>query len=318
MRLRASLLGLLLLASPAAAQTAKPGVPEPDRATLLKRAAVAVSAGRRAEAATLLREAADRFQSVRALLQLAELQSNGGDSKGALDSLTRARTLAPNAEGVLAALARRLGKSPLPALQAWEPLARMHPKVAEYQLGLGTALADAGDLRAAVAALKRSQALEPNRASTLVALGIALNGLGAYAEAREPLTRSLELEPDNTDAAAALAEAEVGVGDLASAEAHAWRALTRSPAHATANLALGMVLLSRDRPAEAREALQTAAAADPRSAKAEHQLALVCTALNDGDGARIHEAESRRRADEARARVERLWETLGRFDGDEP
>ena len=49
----------------------------PDRAALLAQASAALTAGRRDEAKRLLKETADRFQSVAALLQLARIQSGG-------------------------------------------------------------------------------------------------------------------------------------------------------------------------------------------------------------------------------------------------
>ncbi len=54
-----------------------------DKAALLMQATAAITAGRRDEAKQLLRTAADRFQSVQALLQLARLQSGEGDVQAA-------------------------------------------------------------------------------------------------------------------------------------------------------------------------------------------------------------------------------------------
>ena len=69
---------LMLTAIPAPAQTPRPAPAGPDREQTLKLAADALAAGRRDEAARLLRSAADRFQSVQALLQLARIQSGNG------------------------------------------------------------------------------------------------------------------------------------------------------------------------------------------------------------------------------------------------
>ena len=51
----------------------------------------------------------------------------------------------------------------------------MCPDVAPYQHMLGVALMHAGDMPAALDALRRAETLEPNRASTLLALGAVLN-----------------------------------------------------------------------------------------------------------------------------------------------
>src|SRR5437879_2169664 len=89
------------------------------------------------------------------------------------------------------------------------------------------------------------------------------------------LVHALDLEPENIDALAALAEAEAGLDELAPAEDHARRALRRAVAHPTANLVMGIVLMKRERYAEAREALDKAIAANPDSPDAPYQLSLA-------------------------------------------
>ena len=151
--------------------------PAQDRAALLKTAASALEAGQRAEAKRLYAEAADRFQSVGALLQLARLQTGEGDSSGAMTSLLAARGLAPNSEEVLSALAQvaLAARLPVPAAGALDALTRMCPDVAQYQYLFGVAMMTAGDMVRATDALQAADRLEPNRALTLTALGLALN-----------------------------------------------------------------------------------------------------------------------------------------------
>src|SRR5438045_3868317 len=119
----------------------------PDRAALLAQASAALTAGRRDEAKRLLKETADRFQSVAALLQLARIQSGDRDLAAALDSLQRARALAPNSEEVLSATAQLAlaGHLPVPAAGALGALTRMCPDEAHYQYLFGVALLTAGD-----------------------------------------------------------------------------------------------------------------------------------------------------------------------------
>jgi tetratricopeptide (TPR) repeat protein len=272
---------LVLMLSPA---------PQPDRAAVLKSASEAMSAGRKDEAKRLLRDAGERLGSVRALLQLARLQSTEGDVPGALETVRAARRLAPNSEEVLFAygqvsLAARL---PVPAVLALESLARLCPTVAQYHYLLGIALVRAGDMPSASESLERARALDGDRPLTLIALGLVYNQQKRYAEARTGLVRSLELDPDNVEARAALAEAEAGLDDMASAERDATLALARSPQNARANLVIGMVRMTQQRYAEARDALLAAAAADPQSPKADYQLSLVYARLGDQPAADRH------------------------------
>ena len=129
------------------------------------------------------------------------LQSEDGDAAGALDSLRRARAAAPNSEGVLSAFAQMslAAGAPVPAIRALESLTRICPTVAQHHYLLGVALMRAGDMPAAVEALRAADRLEPDRALTLVALGIALNNRQLYADAKPFLARSLALEPENVD-----------------------------------------------------------------------------------------------------------------------
>jgi tetratricopeptide (TPR) repeat protein len=260
-----------------------------DRDLALKLAGVEQAAGNAGMAERQLRSLAERFHSVQALLQLARLQSSRRDPAAAVESLARARALAPNSEEVLSASAQLslALRAPVPAILALEPLARMCPTVAQYPYLLGVAFMQAGDMQAAVAPLRQAEGLEPTRALTLVALGLALNAQKAYADARTYLARAVALAPEDVEAVAALAEAEDGLGETEAAEAHAQRALARNDAHATANLVLGLVRMKQERYADARDALVKAAAGDPASPKAHYQLSLAYARL--GDAARAEE-----------------------------
>lgn len=228
--------------------------------------------------------------SARELLQTARRQVQSGDPTGALESLRTARALAPNSEEVLSALAQvaLAARVPLVAITTLDALTRMCPTVSQYPYLLGVALMEAGDMPAAVESLQRADRLEPERALTLLALGLALNSRKQYDEARRALIHALDLEPENIDGLAALAEAEAGVGDLARAEDDARRVLARSRTHAAANLVMGLVLMKRERYADARDALSNAIAADPASAAAHYQLSLAYARLGDEGNARKH------------------------------
>jgi len=302
------MIGVLLVLALAAPQAQSRT--DATKASLLTRASAAIQAGRRDEAKQLLRTAAERFESVQALLQLARLESADGDAAGALDSLRRARALAPNAEDVLNAFAQvsLAARMPVPAILTLEALARLCPTVAQYHYLLGVGLMTAGDMIPAIEALKLADAREPNKPLTLIALGLAYNNQKRYPDARDALARSLELSPDSIEAVAALAEAEVGGGDHAAAETHAARALAKAPTNATANLVMGMVRIAQQRYPEARDALVAAAEADPRSPKPEYQLSLVYARLGDEGNAQRHVERYQQKLRDMEATVKALHE----------
>lgn len=299
----------VVLAIALAASGQRPGTaPVRDRTVVLEEASAAAAAGRRADARRLYQEAADRFRSVSALLQLARLQSADGDAPGALASLQSARVLAPNSEEVLSAIAQlALGaRLPVPAAGALQTLTRMCPEVAQYHYLLGVALMTAGDMVRATESLQAADALEPGRPLTLAALGLALNSRKQFSEARAALTRSLELNPDSAPTIAALAEAEASLGDHEAAERDALRALKLAADEPTAHLVLGMVRFQEGRLAEARDALIKAAAADPRSAKADYQLSLVYARLGDAEGAQRSLESYRRKLAEVEENIKAM------------
>lgn len=229
-------------------------------------------------------------ESVRALVQEARVQARQGRHRQAADILDRALTVAPNSEEVLRDYAQNslAARDPVGAMNALEPLTRMHPTVAEYPYLLGVAQLQVGAMELSVESLQRSLRLEPDRALTLIALGITLNSQKRFSEAKEVLARSLDVEPEEVEALAALAEAEEGLGELEQAEAHAKRALGLAGSHSGAYFVLGKVRMSQDRFAEARDYFQQTIALSPDSAKAHYQLSLAYARLDDLESSQKH------------------------------
>lgn len=229
-------------------------------------------------------------ESVRALVQEARVQARQGHHRQAADILDRALTVAPNSEEVLRDYAQNslAARDPVGAMNALEPLTRMHPTVAEYPYLLGVAQLQVGAMELSVESLQRSLRLEPDRVLTLIALGITLNSQKRFREAKEVLARSLDIEPGEVEALAALAEAEEGLGELEQAEVHAKRALGLAESHSGAYFVLGKVRMSQDRFAEARDYFQQTVALNPDSAKAHYQLSLAYARLDDLESSQKH------------------------------
>jgi tetratricopeptide (TPR) repeat protein len=288
-----------------------------ERSLGLRLAAAEIAAGNPALAEQQLRAIAERDKSVRALVDLARLQTRQRNTPGALMSLEKARSLAPNSETVLNAYAQvsLAARAPVPALQVLEPLARMCPTVAQYHYMLGVALMQAGDVQSSAAPLREADRLEPNRPFTLIALGLVLNSQKLYGEAKPYLVRSLDLEPDNVEAVAALAESEEGLGELEAAETHALRAVSRVSDHAIGNLALGMVRMKQERYEEACAALETALGSDPASPKAPYQLSLAWARRGDDAQSKKYLELYRQRVREIDTRLEEVRAKTGLSGG---
>jgi tetratricopeptide (TPR) repeat protein len=313
-------LAALLLAASVRAQTPAPApaVPDPKAvaATVekaLQLASAERAAGRLAQAELQLRSVAERFQSVRALLQLAQVQSQQKNGAGSLASLRQARALAPNSEDVLGPYAEALLASPKPdaAIPVLGALIRISPMVARYQYLAGVAVLQAGDAPAAVSFLQEAMRLEPDQAPTLIALGRALNRRQLYSEAKPLLLRGLSLMPNSLEAVTALAEAEGGLDEIQDAEEHARRALAQAPDDPRANRAVAMVLMKQERFAEARDALLKAAAADPSPSETQDQLSLAYAHLGDPASAQKHRALCEQRLEAERERVKSVERIVG-------
>lgn len=261
-----------------------------DRDLALELAAMEVADERLPAANRQLRAVSRHFESTRATLQLAEIASRLRNRKLALDFSERARRFSPNSEEVLAAHVRSAlaAKIPSTAAQSIEPLAKMHPTVAEYQVLLGLVWIQLGNMGEAVEPLLRAVELDPRHRPAFLPLGLVLNHESRYDEARNYFAKHLRSHPEDLEALAALAEAEERLGELEVAEERARGVLAEDANHATANLVIGMLHMGQDRFAEAREALEKAVAAGPMNAKAHYQLSLACARLGDRDSAERH------------------------------
>lgn len=243
--------------------------------------------------------------SARGLFELARKQAGAGQTTEALETLRKARTLAPNSEEVLSAYARTslAARLPVQAIDVLVPLTRMCASCADYHYLLGVALLQAGDAVSAVDPLRAAETIDPNRPLTLIALGIALNDRKLYAEAKPVLQRAFELQPENLEALAALAEAEEGLDELDLAESHARKVLAATSTSPSAHLVLGMVQMKRGQYADARDSLLAAVAAGNTLQKAHYQLSLVYARLNDEENSRKHLELYRRSLQEMQERL---------------
>jgi tetratricopeptide (TPR) repeat protein len=261
-----------------------------DRDLALWLADVDLSLGNDALAETQLRSVAERFQSVRALLELARLYGRKGENVAAVETLERAQRLAPNSEEILAARARvsLAVQTPVLAIRALESLTRMHPSVPEYPYLLGVGRLQIGEMAGAVEALQLSLELEPGRPLAYIALSTTLNIQKRFEEARGVARQAIRLDPESAEALANLCEAEEGLGEIEAAEEHATQALAREPEHALALATIGRIRMTQEKYEEARDAFLRAIASAPRSAKTHYQLSLAFARLGDLESSSKH------------------------------
>ncbi|TFG45891.1 MAG: tetratricopeptide repeat protein [Gemmatimonadales bacterium] len=207
--------------------------PESPAERLLRLARVAVSGGRRAEAAGL-------FQDLLALepshlagrLELAQLQEHHGQEDEAYVNLSEAVRLHPDRPHALVARGAFLARI------------KRHPE--------------------AEADLHRALRLAPDDAGVHFELGFALWRKGLASEAAEHLRRASELAPERADAAHYLGESLHQLGDDLGALAALERSATLGAGNPKPLQLMGRVLDRMGRPEEAREMYRRAREAAPR------------------------------------------------------
>ena len=207
-----------------------------------------------ARAERLARGSWPRRRAARNLVTLAGYREATGDSKGALDALTRAAQLRPRDPGVrlFRATAMLTADMPLDAIREADELERLvgpnaavfvirgHARLAADQPAPARRDFEAGLLYAAT--------------SPRMTLGLmdALIKLGEYERAAERAEGFLRYEPQNVQALLGLGIARERAGEIEGAEEAYRRAVKAAPDHVPAlnNLAY-LLVSSRDAPAEA-------------------------------------------------------------------
>ncbi|MDH3745531.1 MAG: tetratricopeptide repeat protein, partial [Acidobacteriota bacterium] len=252
-----------------------------ERELAFQLAALEIARGDVSAGEKLFESIAVEYHSVRATLELARSLARRGEGQMAIGVVNHAVGVAPNSEDVLSAYARLCveHEAPVPAMKTLEALTRLHPTNAEYFYLLGLAQLQLAESDGAVAALRRSLELDPERVLSLFALGLSFRDQKRFAEAKEALTESLRLLPSHADALVVMAEVEEGLGELDLAEQHLRRAFELGGETPEALYVLGKIRHAQGRYEEARDALERSIEKNPRPRKAHYVLSLAYARL---------------------------------------
>jgi len=145
------------------------------------------------------------------------------------------------------------------AILQFKNAVQARPKQAEpwYQLALANQAA--GDLRAAVACLRKATELNPKHAEAQLRLAGLMTMAGSKEVVEEGRNRALQVlstAPDNPEALDTLAVAELRLGEPAKAEEHLREALGKFPQHLQSSVALARLKLSKKDLAGAEHLIQ--------------------------------------------------------------
>jgi tetratricopeptide (TPR) repeat protein len=178
---------------------------------------------------------------------------------------------------------------------------------AAVQYAQARTLLDAGDERAAEAALRRALKLSPDHPKALAALGGLLLRRRRFDEATPLLRRCVELDPDDVERRKALYQSLCGRRDFAGAEtaARAWIGVARSSGDAW--YSLGCALHEQGKLGPAAKALETAGTKQAARGEIRSRLGLVLLA----QGKRAQAEAAQRDALQRDPRFVDAWARLG-------
>ena len=163
----------------------------------------------------------------------------------------------------------------------------VEPGHAGVLFDLGLVLARQQDWAGAIGALLEAVRIEPDSAAYGVRLAQAYAGAGMTAEAARTLGRILENQPANGRARLEMARIEESRGRPGEAES-LLRGLLRAPAEGVdldeVRFSLAVILLRRERPAEARPLLEAVVASDAAFPRAAELLRAIERRRKEGAG----------------------------------
>jgi tetratricopeptide (TPR) repeat protein len=232
-------------------------------------------------------------QSVTNIQSQAHRAALAGQYEKATTLFRQALLRAPNSTELLydyGVVELHLG-APIETVRALRAATRLEADNPQYLYVLGLAHLWTGALEDGSVVLRRVTELEPQKTAAHLALAAALHDQKKFDESSAALDRVLALDPGNSEGLYLLSDIAQNRGDLDRAALLAQRVLDRKPTHPGANLVLAMARMKQDKLAEAKQALETAAAADPGSPRVQYQLSILYSRLNEPEKAN----EARRR-----------------------
>jgi Flp pilus assembly protein TadD len=218
-----------------------------------------------------------------AILGLAKVSQNRGDTKGALGYLGQAKELAANSPDLL----YKVGVAALgfgvfdEAQSSLEQAVKLKPGETSYLIALGAAWLKKPDVFTAEQFFRRALELQPDNAQGQMYLGYVLYKQKKFNEARSYLEKTIKADASVPEPFYYLGLIVQEENEDERAIALLEKAIQLSPSFANAHVALGASYLKlKDYPRAQRE-LELGARLNPDDSKAHYQLAVLYARLKD-------------------------------------
>ncbi len=228
-----------------------------------------------------------RRMSVQDALKLAAAHQSAGrlaQAETVLRQLLQQRPNHPEALHLLAIVAHQAGKTNI-GIELIERALTIDPKVPVFQANIAEMYRRVGNPQKAIAHGERALELNPNNADAHNNLGIAFFDIGDFEGAVRSYDKALELRPRFAEAISNRGNALRNLRRFEEAETEYRRALAINPSYAEAFNNLGSVLRDLDRPGEAETAYKKALALRPNYLEAQNNLILAYKDLKNYDAA---------------------------------
>ena len=250
--------------------------------TLLGDAYVQKGDADKAEENYLLALAADK-ENVDAMLGLAKVSQNRGDTKTAQGYLSQARELAGNSPELLykvgvAAFGLRVLDE---AQSALEHAVKLKPAEPAYLIALGATWLKKPDLFAAEQVFRQALELQPDNAQGQMYLGYVLYKQKKFNEAKAYLEKTIKADPSVPEPFYYLGLIVQEENEDERAIALLEKAIQVLPSFANAHVALGASYLKLKDYVRAQKELELGAKLNPDDSKAHYQLAVLYARLKD-------------------------------------
>lgn len=169
-------------------------------------------------------------------------------------------------------------------------LAVLAPGSARMQQAIAERLVNGGDLKHAIEHYKKALEMDQHLPGVRFELAEAIlesapNDSGVQAEAQKELETVIATEGDSARVECELGEIALQRSDSEGAHEHYSHAFEMNPANTDAQLGLGRVLMTMEKPRDARKYLEMAVQSDPLNGEARYRLALAYRSLGMNDEA---------------------------------
>ncbi len=223
----------------------------------------------------------DKALRIQVGMELAGIHDREGDLDGAASVMRSLVDIDPDNVDILF-LAQRIYVEL--ADNTLNKLAILAPGSARMQQAIAERLVNGGDLKHAIEHYKKALEIDPHIPGVRFELAesileFAPNDSAAQAESQKELETVISTEGDSTKVECVLGEMALQRADSEGAHDHYSRAFAMNPANTDAQLGMGRVLMTLEKPQEARKYLEMAVQSDPLNGEARYRLALAYRGL---------------------------------------